>query len=180
MGIGIGYIPGGSIISQTARGAQKAFERLTDNDWDWDEGGEAVRKVFEFEVEERVYKTEGERLEEHRRKEVEEEEEEIVKEKKKEKESAKEVKKSGGWDLRNLVGAKEGSKMKPSKTVGVDRADEINSSNGTSTAVPKGLEERLGRIEDALEILLTEMVRNRRSADGKIEGTSGGASTKDI
>lgn len=171
------FVAGGSIISQTARGAQKAFERLTD--YDWDEGGEAVRKVFEFEIEERVYKTEDERLEENRtkrdveRREREEEEQDedetTAKIVQRQKEKAKEqVKRSGGWDLKTLVGAKaEASRMKPSKTADARRDD--GQVGGTMS---KGLEDRLERIEDALEILLTEMVRNRRLADGQIEGTA--------
>ncbi|GAA5909443.1 uncharacterized protein JCM6883_003946 [Sporobolomyces salmoneus] len=167
--------PASTIITQTARGAQKAFESLTD--YDWEEGGAAVRKVFEFEVEERVYKTEDERLEEHRRREIEEEEESLVKQKQKVREQAKAESASngaggggGGWDLRTLIGAKaEGSKMKPSKTIGVDGKEQAEDGKVKMT---KGMEERLERIEDALEILLTEMVRNRRNAEGKIEGTS--------
>jgi hypothetical protein len=178
-------LPGSEILSQTARGAQKAFERLSDlTDYDWEEGGDAVRKIFEFEVREGVYKTEEERLDEEEQKrrfsasvgedeDDEEENEAIKKQKQKEKEKVKQGKKAGGnggWDLKSLVGAKaEGSKMKPSRTVGVDGKE--TSSSGEDVKVSKGMEERLERIEDALEILLTEMVRNRRLADGKIEGS---------
>jgi len=125
----------GSFISQTARGAQKALERLTEN---WEEGGEALRKVFEFEVNELAYGN-GEDEEVKRQ-------EESVLRKEKEKERKK------GWDY--ILG---GTSKSAKKNKGVEEK--------------KGIEDRLASIEDALEILLTEMVRNRRSTDGKVEGT---------
>jgi len=135
--------PNGSFISQTARGAQKALERLTEN---WEEGGEALRKVFEFEVNERAYKSE----EEEEAKKEEENEQRKVKEKEKERKK--------GWDY--ILGGTSKSGKKSKEVEEDDKGEK------------KGIEDRLASIEDALEILLTEMVRNRRSTDGKVEGTS--------
>ncbi|GAA5962819.1 hypothetical protein JCM3765_001532 [Sporobolomyces pararoseus] len=164
---------GSSILSQTAKNAQRAFDKLTD--YDWDEGGVSLKKrIWQFEVKEMVYKTEQERLEEvkiRRRRELEQEEEQekqVEKEEEDEKDKEKKGKGKGksGWDLKSLVVGSSG--MKTSKTEGTTSTTTSSGSDGEL----KQLEDRLARIEEGLEILLTEMVRNRRSADGKIQGTN--------
>lgn len=105
-----------------------------------------MRKVFEFEVNERAYKSE----EEEGAKKEEESEQRKVKEKEKERKK--------GWDY--ILGGTSKSGKKSKEVEEDDKGEK------------KGIEDRLASIEDALEILLTEMVRNRRSTDGKVEGTS--------
>ncbi|GAA6005655.1 hypothetical protein JCM11491_003715 [Sporobolomyces phaffii] len=177
---------GGTVLRET----QRVFERWTD--YDWDEGGEAVRRVFEYDVDPRAYRTDAERLADAERahaeqqqqqqrrraeedKKEEEGEQERIKKKKKEEEKQmdQDAHRAGaaGWDWRNFDGAKAAaSKMKPSRTAGGTRHDAV----ADATAAEEGgaIAARLDRIEDALEILLTEMVRNRRSADGDIEGAT--------
>ncbi|GAA6058818.1 hypothetical protein JCM10212_001934 [Sporobolomyces blumeae] len=151
----------GSFITQTARGAQKAFERLTVNPWE--EGGEAVRRVFEFEVDldkiagvtrqgEEASAKDGEREGKLR--------------------NTDEGEAKGKKRVWDQFGFRSGGSAKSKATLDSnDRGKAKSDSTDERT-----LEDRLSKIEDALEILLSEMVRNRRSTDGANGGDSASSS----
>ncbi|GAA5934795.1 uncharacterized protein JCM15063_003068 [Sporobolomyces koalae] len=121
---------GSSILVHSAlREAQKVFERLRDT---WDEGGESVRKVFEYEIDERVL-----------------------------------------LQAPELEDAGQPQPQQPTRFT-----DERKQSKKSPGHDNQAIEARLTRIEDALEVLLNEMVRNRKpGTDGKTASTSSSTST---